>query len=851
MLHRGFSVQATLREGYSVERKLHLICNAHLDPAWLWEIEEGAGEALSTFRIAAQFCEEFDGFVFNHNEVILYQWIEEYDPALFARIQKLVRDGKWHIMGGWYLQPDCNMPSGESFVRHMLVGRQYFAEKFGVKPTTAINFDPFGHTRGLVQLMAKAGFDSYIVCRPGDNDCPLPAEDVNWIGYDGSSVIAHRAYKAYLSGKGKAHLKVQDWLNDHPDRQTGMLLWGIGNHGGGPSRVDLSNLQELKEQTTSHTLIHSTPEAYFRELRGSRAELPSHEGDLNPWAVGCYTSQIRIKQKHRKLENELFLTEKMMSHAALAGLVPYPAQAIAEAQQDLLIAQFHDLLPGSSVQPVEDYALRLMDHGREILARLRSRAFFALTAGERQAEEGEVPVFVYNPHPYKVKGLFECEFQLPKSSKGQYADIVMHRNGEPVPCQVEKELSNLYIDWRKRVVFYAEFEPGQLNRFDCTVRFLDEKPKPALQAEDGKLVFHNGRLKIVVNTATGLIDEWTMDGVAVLAPGAMQPIVMEDNDDAWGSQVQSFPKRIGAFKLMTKARGSRMSGVRGKPIPSVRVIEDGDVRTVIEAVMEYGSSTLVQRYALPKHGSDVRVDVQVNWNETRKMLKLAVPTVWKEAAYHGQVAYGVEKLPTNGREVVTQKWVAAVGEETALTCVNDGIYGSDMSDGEFRLTLLRSPGYSALPGGKMKHTMPNDRYSSRIDQGSRSYSFWFQAGPAQQRLEDIDREALGYNEKPYILSYFPSGAGESPQPLISLSDRVVQVAAFKQAVSQDTGAAGGEEESYIVRLFEPTGEARETVLSIPLLGIEKPVRLEGFEVKTFRVYAGSRAIVEDTLMESI
>ena len=120
---------------------------------------------VSTFRIAADFCEEFDGFVFNHNEALLYEWVEEYEPALFQRLQRLVQEKKWHIMGGWYLQPDCVMPSGESLTRQIETGRKYFLEKFGVTPTTAINFDPFGHTRGLVQIMKKAGYDSYIFMR--------------------------------------------------------------------------------------------------------------------------------------------------------------------------------------------------------------------------------------------------------------------------------------------------------------------------------------------------------------------------------------------------------------------------------------------------------------------------------------------------------------------------------------------------------------------------------------------------------------------------------------------------------------------------------------------------------------
>ena len=121
-----------------MKKNLHLICNAHIDVVWLWEIEEGVAETLSTFRVAADFCEEYDGFVFCHNEALLYEWIEENDPELFCRIQKLVKEGKWHIMGGWYLQPDCNLPSGESLLRQALVGRAYFTEKFGV--STIVGF---------------------------------------------------------------------------------------------------------------------------------------------------------------------------------------------------------------------------------------------------------------------------------------------------------------------------------------------------------------------------------------------------------------------------------------------------------------------------------------------------------------------------------------------------------------------------------------------------------------------------------------------------------------------------------------------------------------------------------------
>ena len=142
-------------------KKVHLICNAHIDPIWQWDWQEGASAVLSTFQSAVNLAEKHD-YIFCHNEVTVYKYVEEYAPELFSKIQKLVKKGKWHIMGGWYLQPDCNMPSGESFVRQILEAKRYFLEKFGVYPTTAINFDPFGHTVGLVQIMKKCGHSPQI-----------------------------------------------------------------------------------------------------------------------------------------------------------------------------------------------------------------------------------------------------------------------------------------------------------------------------------------------------------------------------------------------------------------------------------------------------------------------------------------------------------------------------------------------------------------------------------------------------------------------------------------------------------------------------------------------------------------
>jgi len=823
-------------------KTFHLLSNAHLDPVWLWEWEEGAAEAISTFRVAADLCEEFDGFIFNHNEVTLYKWVEEYESVLFARIQELVKQGKWHIMGGWYLQPDCNMPSGESFVRQMLLGRNYFQEKFGVKPTTAINFDPFGHTRGLVQIMNKAGFDSYIFCRPTQQDCELPDHDFVWVGYDGSEIIGHRADEFYNSPRGKADEKVREWIDKTADQPIGSVLWGVGNHGGGPSREDLQKLKKLMEETKDVQVIHSTPEAYIKELRVVKGDLPRHEKDINAWAPGCYTSQIRIKQKHRLLENEIYMLEKMMSHTTLLGLMSYPYELIHEAICDLMVTEFHDVLPGSSIQPVEEASLRLVDHGLEIISRLKARAFFALANGQKKAEEGEIPILIYNPHPYKVSGVFECEFQLADQNwKDEFSMPLVYKDGVKIPSQAEKELSNLNLDWRKRVVFQADLEPGQMNRFDVRLEVLPKKPAPALQPQDGKISFLTAELEVIINCETGLIDRYRANGIDYVQPNAFVPIVIDDNDDPWETRGLSFRNVEGAFKLMSAEAGTRFSGIRGSRLDSVRVIEDGAVRSVVEALFEYGDSFIIQTYKLPKKGTEFEVQIRVHWNEKSKMLKLSIPTAFAEGKYWGQVAYGRNELPSNGNEAVSQKWLAVIDEQQdlAVTCINDGIYGSDYSDGEIRLSLLRSAGYSGHPI-EDRPIMAQDRYSSRIDQGERLYRFWFNAGKASQRLDVLDREALSWNEKPFVLSFFPSGAGDLPENAISLSDSTILLTAFKRAECSD---------DFIIRLFEPTGEARVTTITIPALGIKQEIELGKFEIKTLKINTTSREIAEGSLME--
>jgi alpha-mannosidase len=825
-----------------MNRTIHLICNAHLDPVWLWEWEEGAAAAISTFRTAADLCEEFGAFVFNHNEVILYGWVEAYEPALFARIQRLVREGRWHIMGGWFLQPDCNMPSGESFTRQVLLGRQYFREKFGARPTTAINFDPFGHTRGLVQIMARSGYDSYVFCRPGQDDCPLPDGPFVWEGYDGSRVLAVRPWGHYLSALGRATEKVSRYVETRPGDDPGILLWGVGDHGGGPSLADVQALGEMIAARDDVRLCHATPEDFFAAVRAQAKDLPVRRADINPWGVGCYTSMALSKYKHRLLENELYAAEKMLAAAWAHGLLDYPQAELREAQRDLATAEFHDILPGSSIQPVEEMALRLMDHGLEIVSRARARAFFALAAGQPAAAPGEIPILVYNPHPYPVDALVECEFQLADQNWGaDFTIATAYQGGQALPTQVEQELSSLNLDWRKRVVFRAHLAPSQMNRFDCRLERVPSRPRP-VQPEGDAIHFRNDMMEMTINMRTGWIDAYRVGGQDLLGPGAGQLLVMADSPDPWGMRVRSFRKRAGAFRLLSPRKSAWLAGVAAQTLAPVRVIEDGPARMVVEALFGYGSSHLVVRYNLPKQGAEIEIEARVHWNEKDQMLKLALPFANREARLLGQVAFGVEVLPTNGDEVVAQKWLALVpreGDGPALTVINDRTYGADCRAGALRLSLLRSPGYAAHPILD-RPVLPEDRYSPRIDQGERLFRFWLEGGPAAERLAAVDRQALAHNERPMALSFFPNGSGALPGPSLTLSDAVVQVTAVKQA---EDG------QGLVVRLYEPTGQARETTLSLPFAGLSKTIHLDGFEVRTLKIDPRARTWETVNLVE--
>jgi alpha-mannosidase len=838
------------------DKTLVLVCNSHIDPVWLWPWEEGLAVTLATFRTAAELCEEFEGFVFCHNEALLYVWVEQHEPALFSRIRRLVREGRWHIMGGWYLQPDCNLLSGESLVRQILVGKRYFIEKFGVEPRVAVNVDPFGHTRGLPQILAKSGYDGYLFCRPDRAWLDLPSDDFVWVGYDGSTVRAHRASEHYNSELGKARAKVERWLEAHQDRRRGLLLWGVGNHGGGASREDLRALAEIvtpgviseeridgNHSRSGFRVVHGRPEDYFDRMRDD-AELPRWEHDLNPWAVGCYTSMATVKRRHARLERGLFVTESMLANAAAQGLLPYPRTELQSSLEDLLYCQFHDILPGEGVREVEQQALDRLGHGLQIVARLRARAFFALLGGQPVAAAGEFPLFVHNHHPFPVTRIVSCEFQPPEPNCNPnvfWQPSLTDALGRDVPLQLEKESCNIQNDQRKRVVFRATLPPACTSRFSC--RLEDVGRQDAATAKRPHQDFSPAP-HVSISPSTGLLTRFAVDGVEYLSGPAFRPLLVRDTADPWGMKTRAFRDVVGEFTLMSPAEAARFAGVSTAELAPVRVIEAGRVRTTIESLLKCGGSAVALRYMVPAAGTEIEVELRAAWFERDRMLKLAVPTALEGGEVRAETAYGVDVVRARGEETVGHRWIALVSSdsERALTIVNDTTYGFDVADGEVRLSLLRAAAYAGHPVDDVTPIVRQDRFEPREDQGEHVFRFWLDAGPARERLAAIDREAAVRTEGLMTLCAFPSGEGSPALPGVFLDDDVVRLAALKMSEDGD---------ALVVRLFEPTGLARETRVGIPAFGLEFPVTLAPFELLTLVIDPAARTARRADLLERV
>ncbi len=753
-----------------MKKRIHLVCNAHIDPIWQWDWPEGVSATLSTFYTAARLCDEFD-YIFCHNEVTVYKYIEEYAPELFEKIKELVKLGKWHIMGGWYLQPDCNLICGESFVRQIREGQRYFKEKFGVCPKTAINLDPFGHTVGLVQIVKKCGQDSYLFMRPYGSEISLPSDHFIWRGLDGSEIKAVRITGGYNTPLGKSAESLYHKTKWQPF-DVGVALWGVGNHGGGPSKKDLEDIKNQLLCNTEKEFIHSTPDKFFSEIEPSDVV----DTSLRISMPGCYTSMYRVKKLHAQLENEILMAEKIASVAYLKGAIDtYPEKEIKIATEDLLNAQFHDVLPGTSVQCGEDAGLRYLNHGMLEAERVKIKSYFALSQEQGVAKEGEYPFVIFNPNPYELCDNVECEFTLADQNWNENINSVLRvvdENGNAVPYQIIKEDSNLNLDWRKRVIFEAKLKPMSLARYSVYVDFKDKEEKSL----DSVFTYDNGRKHVEIDKNTGLLKSYKIDGIEYLKDG-FGLCSFDDNADPWGmgkNQLLRVGENEKPFSLSKNPHGV-FDGMK-----SVQIIENGDIYLGIEAFFECDDTKARILYKIYKNNDNVDIDVNLYLGDVNKIIKLKVPFN-ASGSLMGQTAFGTQELFTDGRENVAHRFVALDMGEKCVSFMNTSVYGSHFENNALYMSLVRGVTYCAHPIGE-RELIPSDRFTKKIDQGENNYSFRLTVTNRSQ----LERKASEFISKPYALNIFPIPNSKSLSSLdIRVGGEVISLVTMKKAYDKD------------------------------------------------------------------
>ena len=690
---------------------LHMIGNAHLDPVWLWRWQEGCAEAIGTCWAAIDRLREGEEFVFTKGEAHIYRWIEELEPALFSEIEHYVKEGRWIIVNGWWIQPDCNVPNGESVIRQALYGKGYFMEKFGIEPTTGYNVDSFGHPGTFPMLLKHSGFTSYTFMRPGPHEMDLPGELFAWVAPDGSSLPAFRIQDAYNTSKRSTPLSPKiDEHYAHMEKHGHpfMCFYGVGNHGGAPT---IENIDEIKARIArGEMLAFSDPERFFREV--DTTELPVVDTALQFHAIGCYSVASSLKALNRRAESLLEQAEAASALAKRATGAAYPVERFATLWQVLLFNQFHDTLGGTSIEAA------CVDSERE-LAGVIAEAEALLNAAVRRldgtiappVEPTDATFVVMNFSGTASGGLVEAEPWVDKDT--ETPRLLLDEAGRPVPFQ--------YIDpagkttGLQRLAFPLEVPAYgyRVLRFAAADGGTKAPGVSFGRPHEGPLRFETGGYALELSGETGAILQLQnrATGIDILKGAGHRGLVVDDPSDTWTHGTDRF-----GFN------GAEMS------LAEVKLVEQGPVRTTIEVRVSHNQSSMTTSIVLPEDGRfPVELRVALDWREQRKLLRLAYPL--GGTAFEYEVAGGWDKQAHTGREVPGQRWVrvAADGHDVAL--VNDAKYSYAAQDGTIYLTAVRSPIFAhhdpipAEDGARYRY----------MDQGEQCFTILLRAAPTLSR----------------------------------------------------------------------------------------------------------------------
>ncbi len=799
--------------------RFHLIGQAHIDPVWLWPWSEGLAVVLSTFRSALDRMNETSDFTFTASSAQFYQWVSENDHDMLLEIKKRVDEGRWNVVGGWWVEPDMNIPCGEAMVRQGLYGQLTLQRLLGHRATVAFNPDSFGHTGTLPQIIKLQGMENYIFMRPGPKEKTIPADMFWWESPDRSRVLTYRIPISYTDSRS-VRTRVEQVLTQFKDQpfRTFMTYYGAGDHGGGATKENIASVKEIQAEDGAPTLLFSTPEKYFKEIRNeSGLNLPIIKDDLQHHAVGCYTAEADIKKYNRLSETALVTAEKISSLGSVIWEYKYPKDDFTSAWKRVLFLQFHDSLAGTSVPEHSATAREGFGHALDVAHQALYTAVQKLEWHVASEDPASQYLLAFNPHAWEIKANLEYDLNWDT------------RN----PSQAEDEKGNLLRHQWSTGTTEAGSRKGLIVRTSVPAfgyRQIRIRAGEALESEPGitieKNSMENEFLKVSFSSSgtIGIFDKENGREVFKGGETGCMALIIDDPSDTWSHDIKTFSKELGSF-------GNA----------SIKVLEKGALRGIIRVTTTYGSSTLTTDWLLYAGSRFIESKITLNWNEHLKMIKFSFPVNIESPVATYETPYGFKVRSTNGEEDPGQRWIDVTGTGSGTTygfsVINDAKYGYSVHGNDIRISIIRSAVYA--------HHNPRilDMNADHLWQDQGIHTFRMQLVPHKDTWQKskIVRKAEEFLS-PAIVIYqgIHGGSFSKAGSFLSVDNENIIISAIKQSEEGD---------DLIIRCFETSGSDTTATLNLAFANRKWSGNFRPCEIKSLRLNCKTRDVSEVNLLE--
>jgi alpha-mannosidase len=803
--------QPTAQDGAAQRKVLHVIGHSHIDAAWLWPWRDGSDTVLTTFRSALNRMNETPGFCYSHSSSAHYRWVERADPAMFAEIQQRVREGRWEVVGAWPVEPDCNIPATESFVRHALYGKEYCKRALGTDVKIGFNPDSFGHAAGLPSILKHAGYGYYAFMRPQEHEMNLPLL-FWWEGPDGSRILTLRIWKNY---DGDAELLRSAATGAFaPGFDHAVFFLGVGDHGGAVTKEQIRAVLAMRNDPNLPELRFSTLRDFFQAAESSPAfaSLPVVRGELQHHSRGCYSANGEGKFLNRRAERWLGQAETISLVANLSAGHAYPAEQYAESWWKVLFCQFHDMMAGTSLYSDYQDVRDSVGYACEVAQTSKVEALETMAKRVDLSKVQEGAVFLFNPLPWKRKAL--VEFYTGSNPSGE-SRITHLASNDGIKTPVQWRPSASMSTFVPRLSAWVELPACGYKVFE-----LAHGDEPAADPYSN--------FATVSETGFGISSLKADDGTELLS-NPIGLVAISDTSDTWAHGIDQFRQEIGRPELV-----------------SASVIENGPVTRVTRHRARWQDSEIVLDIAQFAGLDFVELRFVIDWRQHEQMLKLEIPTALAQPRVFAKVPGQILERRVNGQEEPYQDWGAVQGKagdaDYTVALLNNSTYSYDCLNGLFRTVLIRSAPFARHNPGVVPH---NDNNAWQ-DQGRQERTFWLIAGRGAYSGFNLDRRAEELQTPAeYVMDSAHPGTEPWENSFLEIMPRNVWVLAIKQA--EQVPAAK------IIRIQERSGTATQANLKSAKLGLDHTVNLAPWEIKTLLIKSakGRNAEIEETSLLEI